>query len=148
MKWYETVLSRRYALWGIVGGLIFPIVATFVEIVTHAMPFASSSIWSVQRNQPLLWIIDTLPLILGFIAANPGAQRGLASVVQRGKKDWKAIFDSFSEPILVTDANGLMIRCNHAVIDRLNAEPIAQVALALENAARHEDLAGAAALVT
>src|SRR5215208_2766605 len=140
MKWYETAVSRRYALWGIVGGLIFPIMGTFVEIVTHAMPLAFSSIWSVQRDQPLLWMIDTLPLIFGFLAANLGAQRGLASVVQRGKKEWEAIFDSFSDPILVTDANGHIIRGNHAVIDRLNTtytfligKPLAEVLMTTEH---------------
>jgi two-component system sensor histidine kinase/response regulator len=37
------------------------------------------------------------------------------SVMERGKKEWEAIFDSISDLIFVVDANGLIVRCNRAV---------------------------------
>ncbi|MEO5888291.1 MAG: PAS domain S-box protein [Anaerolineales bacterium] len=120
MKWYQDALSRRYAFWGLLGGLVFPSIGTLIELASRGLPVALSSIWTVQRSQPLLWIIDTAPLILGFIAGNLGAQRSLASIIEQGKKEWETIFDSFSDLIFVTDSDGMIIRCNHAVIDRLN----------------------------
>lgn len=124
MKWYQDALSRRYAIWGLLGGLVFPIIGTLIEIAASGLPIALASIWTVQRDQPLLWIIDTAPLILGFIAGILGAQRSLASMVERGKKEWEATFDSFSDLIFVTGADERIIRCNHAVIDRLNTHYI------------------------
>jgi PAS domain S-box-containing protein len=102
------------------GGLFLPIIGTLIEIATHHMPFTWSSVWTVQRNQPLLWMLDTAPLLLGYIAANLGAQRDLALIVERGKKEWESIFDAFSDLIFVTGSDGTIVRCNHAVIDRLN----------------------------
>ncbi|MEP7134992.1 MAG: PAS domain S-box protein [Chloroflexota bacterium] len=124
MKWYQSDQPRRYAVWGVLGGLVFPIIGTLIELATHGLPLTLRSIWITQLNQPLLWIIDTTPLILGFIAGILGAQRNLALVIERGKKEWEAIFDSFSDLIFVTDTNGFIVRCNHAVIDRLNTRYI------------------------
>jgi len=120
MKWYQDTLSRRYAIRGMLAGLLFAIFGTLIEILTYGMPLELSSIWTVQRAQPLLWIIDTAPLVLGFMAGTFGTQRSLAKVIERGKKEWEAIVDSFSDLILVTDADGRIIRCNHVVIGRLN----------------------------
>jgi PAS domain S-box-containing protein len=71
-------------------------------------------------NQPLLWVIDSAPLVLGYVGGMLGEQQRLHLIVENGKKEWETIFDSFSDLIFVTDPTGNVIRCNHAVIDRLN----------------------------
>jgi methyl-accepting chemotaxis protein len=61
--------SRRYALWGALFGLTFPIVATALQALLQ--PAADGFFPSAARAQaslPLLWIIDTAPLVLGFFA--------------------------------------------------------------------------------
>lgn len=120
MRLFRDPLLYRYALWGFAGGFLFPLVGTWIEITTLNLPLNFASFLAVQRSQPLLWIIDSAPLVLGFLSAIAGSQRNLAILVDRGKKEWEAIFDSFSDPIFVTDASGVILRCNHAVIDRLN----------------------------
>ncbi len=120
MKLFRDPYLRRFTLWGAIGGLLLPALGTWIEILEHDLPLEFSSILLVQRAQPLLWMIDTAPLILGFLAGLIGRRQRLTAVVTLAKKEWEAIFDSFSDPILVGDRERQVIRCNHAVADRLN----------------------------
>src|SRR5689334_535523 len=123
MKWYQDALSRRYAIWGLLAGLAIPIIGTFTEVVDiRHLHFTLSTIWTAQLDEPLLWIMDTAPLLLGFIGGILGMQRRLTSTIEHGKKEWETIFDSISDLIFLTDSEGIIVRCNHAVIDRLNAQ--------------------------
>jgi PAS domain S-box-containing protein len=124
MKWYQDTLSRRYAIWGTLFGLVIPVAATLVEVVTRGLPFVPQSLVAVQRDEPLLWLSYTAPFILGYLAVNLGAQRSMALIVERGKKEWEATFDALSDLVFVTDPAGRILRCNHAVVDRLNTRYI------------------------
>jgi PAS domain S-box-containing protein len=42
-------------------------------------------------------------------------------IISRAKKEWEATFDAFSDPVFIVDKDGCIIRCNHAVLDRLNS---------------------------
>ena len=61
-------VRTRYTFFGVLVGLAFIVVGTFVEIGLHSMPVGIASAVHVQRNQPLLWIIDLAPLFLGGYA--------------------------------------------------------------------------------
>ena len=39
------------------------------------------------------------------------------SVIERGKKEWEAIFDSISDLIFMVDSDGIVMRCNRAVVE-------------------------------
>jgi len=41
------------------------------------------------------------------------------TAIIRAKKEWEATFDSISDLILLTDANGTIIRCNKITIKKL-----------------------------
>ncbi len=79
----------RYGLVGFAFGLIFPILATAIDLYLSSMPFSISAILEAYRNEPLHWIILTAPLFLGFFAALIGrredrlqqANRQLASFI-------------------------------------------------------------------
>ncbi len=47
-------------------------------------------------------------------------------VIERGKKEWEAIFDSISDMIFMVDSDGFIMRCNRAVIEKFNI-PFSQV---------------------
>jgi two-component system sensor histidine kinase/response regulator len=57
----------RYILGGVGFGFLFPLLGTVFQILLDKLPLSLSSILLVQRSQPLLWIIDTAPLVLGFL---------------------------------------------------------------------------------
>jgi len=120
VKWYQNVLSRWYTLGGFALGLFFIVAATEIEITSEHLPWNFASFLAVQRIEPLLRLAYITPVILGFMAGMLGNQKYLSSVISKGKKEWEAIFDSFSDLILVTNSEGRIIRCNYAVIDRLN----------------------------
>jgi GAF domain-containing protein len=61
---------------GVLFGVLFPVVATLIEVAVQHLPVAWSSVIEVQTNSPLLWIIDTAPLFLGLLAAVAGHRQG------------------------------------------------------------------------
>lgn len=66
---------RRYSLLGVAFGLLFPIVATFLDIAIQDLPVGLESAVLVQSTNPLLWIIDSAPAILGLLAAAAGIRQ-------------------------------------------------------------------------
>lgn len=44
----------------------------------------------------------------------------LEKVISRGKREWETIFDSLFDLLLVTDPEGVIKRCNRAVVEKLN----------------------------
>lgn len=60
--------TLRYGLVGLGIGLFFPFLGMIVLAFNKGLPFTLSSLFATQRTQPLLWIIDTAPLILGLFA--------------------------------------------------------------------------------
>ena len=62
----------QYALFGILFGSCFPILATLLDLHTQDLEISLAGILRVQAEQPLHWIIDTAPLFLGIFAALAG----------------------------------------------------------------------------
>ena len=67
--------TQRYAVMGILFGLLFPIVATIIRIAVLHLPFGLTGIVIAQSTDPLLWIIDTAPLFLGLFASLAGRRQ-------------------------------------------------------------------------
>jgi GAF domain-containing protein len=68
----QRISTWRYARWGVLVGLLFPLVATWIEFSLQRLPFGIESAIYVQRTNPLLWIIDGAPIVLGLLAAIAG----------------------------------------------------------------------------
>lgn len=67
--------SQKYALAGMLFGLLFPITATLIRIGQAGLPYSLSSAITVQTGDPLLWIIDTAPIFLGLFAFLAGQRQ-------------------------------------------------------------------------
>ncbi len=67
--------TLRYALAGAGFGLLFPLGATLLRLVTLGLPLTFANVSSIQLGDPLLWIIDTAPLFLGLFAAIAGLRQ-------------------------------------------------------------------------
>ena len=65
----------KYTVAGLVFGIIFPFISTSIEIIEHDLLFNFSTFLSVQQQNPLLWIIDTAPLVLGVFAYQIGIRQ-------------------------------------------------------------------------
>lgn len=66
---------QKYALAGMLFGLLFPITATLIRIGQAGLPYSLSSAITVQTGDPLLWIIDTAPIFLGLFAFAAGQRQ-------------------------------------------------------------------------
>jgi len=68
MKWWNYHALVRFTLFGVIFGACFPVGATLLDIAVQGLPWTFPSIWTVQANQPLHWIIDSAPFFLGITA--------------------------------------------------------------------------------
>lgn len=60
--------TQKYALGGLGFGLLFPVVGTLLKIADSDLPYGFTSIVTVQASEPVLWILDSVPVLLGFFA--------------------------------------------------------------------------------
>ncbi len=56
----------KYALLGILFGLLIPLGSTLAWILLRAQPISLSAFWLAQTSEPLLWVIDSIPFLLGL----------------------------------------------------------------------------------
>jgi GAF domain-containing protein len=66
---------QKYALIGFGIGLLFPITAIVFRILAGGQAFSLSSIAAVHASDPALWLIDTAPILFGFIASLAGKRQ-------------------------------------------------------------------------
>jgi GAF domain-containing protein len=71
----NTSFTARYAILGAVFGLLFPLVAVGILMWSRSIPVQLSNLVELYRTEPLLWIIATVPLFLGFFAAIAGRRQ-------------------------------------------------------------------------
>jgi GAF domain-containing protein len=73
--------AQRYALLGTVFGFTFPIAGTVLEILFSHIPLNTFNMLLVQRTDPLLWVVDTAPIVLGIFAGYAGMKQDILSKV-------------------------------------------------------------------
>ena len=54
--------ANKCTLYGALYGLLFPLIATVLEALLQFGSLSWAALISVQRLDPLLWIIDSAPL--------------------------------------------------------------------------------------
>ena len=65
--------TLQYTLFGILAGLLLIIISTLTQtLYVLQLPFTIRNLLSVQSTTPLLWIIDTSPIFLAFMAGFAG----------------------------------------------------------------------------
>lgn len=67
----------RYGVFGMLFGFSFPVIGTILKLVFSQLPVNPVTFMHVQRTDPILWIVDTAPLILGIFAAFAGRQNDI-----------------------------------------------------------------------
>jgi len=120
MEWLKNRTMYLFTFAGIVFGTVLFSLGIWLEFTKHKLPIEPWAFFYVHRTDPMILMLDLSPLLFGIVGALIGSQRGLFSILERSKREWEMIFDSISDPILVADENNHLLRCNHAVVDRLN----------------------------
>ncbi len=73
----------QYALIGIVGGFVFPLVASAIKAGELRLPLTLLNLLAMQRVDPVIWITDTAPFFLGLLAAIAGRREDLLREANR-----------------------------------------------------------------
>ncbi|MEO5887957.1 MAG: PAS domain S-box protein, partial [Anaerolineales bacterium] len=124
MDWLKNRKVQQFAAIGFLGGILLLISGLWLALNRNQLSLTLWSFSYIHRINPMLFILDLTPIILAIMAGLLGMQSSLSATIARGKKEWETIFDSFSDLIFVTNSDGLVIRCNRAVIHRLNTRYI------------------------
>ncbi len=64
--------TLRYAIFGAIFGATFPLVATLARLLLLRLPVNVSNALYAQKTDPILWVVDTAPIVLGLFAAYAG----------------------------------------------------------------------------
>ncbi len=115
--------TYNYALYGVLFGALFPIVATIVECLNAHGIVNFSTISKTQASEPLLWIIDTAPLILGMAFGLGGIRqdRAIYDAIKRKHAEgnieiqsnkMKTIFDNAPYILMLVNDEGRVENIN------------------------------------
>ncbi len=111
--------DKRLGVFGVAFGLLFPITATLIEMQLRGLGLTPGGMLAAQAGQPLLWIIDTAPFLLGAagyaIDLTQGKVKALQERALRASEDERAtILDSVRNGVISVDPAGRIDRANPA----------------------------------
>lgn len=129
-----TTHTAQYTVAGVSSGLLFPILASFIKAAELGLPPSPGNLLAAQRGEPLLWIIDTAPFILGLLAGIAGRRHDLVARSNRLLLEREADL-STSRANLETSVSE-----RTAELDKRNAEMRSVIAIA-HQIAEIQDLA-------
>ena len=83
----ESMHARRFAIYGVVFGLGFPVIGTIIEAFTRGFGLGPAGLARAQVVSPLLWIIDTAPFFLGVLAYLAGRAQDDTIQLEAARRD-------------------------------------------------------------
>ncbi len=122
----------EYTIAGSLFGIIFPLAASIIEIQRSDLSLSFENLFLVQRNNPLLWIIDSAIVILGIAGFMTGSRqkkleeqsRNLESTVEKRSQDlihqklfYEALVENNPIAIATLDKDHRIISINPAFSD-------------------------------
>lgn len=115
----ETV---KYTIKGVLFGLMFPIVATLLELFIMGLSFDWVNIINIQKEDYHLWIIDAAPFVLGGVAYIAGRKSEnlieTYNEVAQSNERYSKLFEQSTEGILLVDPyTGLIFDVNSTALD-------------------------------
>jgi two-component system cell cycle sensor histidine kinase/response regulator CckA len=78
---YGTKWTWRYTTLGFLLGLLLPCIATLLDIALSQRALTTANVIESQTMQPLLWLIDISPVLLGFLAYAVGRRQDMAAAL-------------------------------------------------------------------
>lgn len=74
-KWINE--TQRYSLIGMLFGFTFPLIGTILRMLFSGLPITLPNMLNTQITDPLLWVVDTAPLVIGLLAGYAGRKQDL-----------------------------------------------------------------------
>ena len=79
--------ARRFAIYGVVFGLGFPVIGTIIEAFTRGFGLGPAGLVRAQVTSPVLWIVDTAPFFLGVLAYLAGRAQDDTIQLEAARRD-------------------------------------------------------------
>jgi methyl-accepting chemotaxis protein len=79
--------TLRYDWYGAIFGLGLPVVGTVIEALRLYHSLAPAALARTHLEQPLLWIMDTTPLVLGLLGRIILNQQATVAAVERARRE-------------------------------------------------------------
>ena len=73
--------AQRYAILGAAFGFLFPLAGTVLELLFSRLPITFNNLIYIQSIDPLLWIVDTAPLVIALFAGYAGRKQDILTKV-------------------------------------------------------------------
>ncbi len=73
--------TQRYAMLGAAFGFTFPLIGTVLQILFSGLQVNIFNMFNIQRTDPLLWIVDTAPIVIGLFAGYAGRKQDILTEV-------------------------------------------------------------------
>ncbi len=71
--------TQRYTLIGALFGFLFPLAGTILKIIFFQLPLNISAMINTHLTDPVLWLVDTAPFVLGLFAGYAGRKQDMLS---------------------------------------------------------------------
>lgn len=93
----------QYALFGILFGLCFPVIAILFDVIVHLkMPLNKESILLVHSQNPLHYIIDTAPLFLGIAFGVAGYYQHRSKMLNQSLQKQATVLENANQKLRQT----------------------------------------------
>ena len=102
----DIVAASRHAI-ALVGagiGLVLPLAGTFMEAALHHGGVSLGALGEAQASSPLLWLVDTVPAVMGFLAFLVGRPEYLTD---SPNEDQELAMESSDEQAAMGSATGI-----------------------------------------
>ncbi len=106
--------TLRYAILGAAFGALFPLAGTLVQMGLNGGGASADGFLAAQAGQPLLWIIDSAPVVLAALAALVGRRQTEVRTLQevRHAADLDRFFQLSLDPLCIIGTDGRFRRVN------------------------------------
>ena len=79
--------ASKLPRWGVLCGLLFPLIAWIIDININNLKFSLTDIGNIHISNPVHFIIDCIPLIIGLILF------GLSKIIETDRKQFMENID-------------------------------------------------------
>ncbi len=72
---WRCTLSVQYAWYGMLLGLMFPLIGTWLALALEGMPITGAQLWQLQSVHPVHWLLDAIPVFFGLLGGWVGREQ-------------------------------------------------------------------------
>jgi len=111
------LVKLRYTLIGFLIGIAFPICSTIIQIALESREVSIYNMLAVQQHAPLLWIIDSAPLVISILAYIIGYEIDHLNTQREELSTMSIIAKRTVNAVVITDKNKHIIWANDSFLN-------------------------------